>query len=202
MRALVVAVSTGKLYGGGCARFKKWDGDCEMAGRAVTLAEINDGGAGQFVDVLGDVFENSPWLVERAAAALPYESREALVAKLLNVMTTAAQDEQLALIRAHPDLAGKAARSGELTDSSTREQAGAGLDQLSDAEFDQFNKLNAAYQARFGFPFIIAVRDHDKASILAAFEARLTNEPVREISEAMRNIARIVSLRIVDTVLE
>lgn len=169
---------------------------------SVTLAEINNGDDAQFVGVLGDVFENSPWLVERAAATRPYPSRDALVAELVDVMNMAAQDEKLALIRAHPKLAGKAARAGELTKSSTREQSGAGLDLLTDEEFDLFNRLNADYQARFGFPFIIAVRDHTKASILAAFEDRLTNEPATEIAEAMRNIARIVSLRIVDTVTE
>jgi 2-oxo-4-hydroxy-4-carboxy-5-ureidoimidazoline decarboxylase len=203
MRALVVETSTAKLYGGRCAlvdkvgwRLKK------MSVRTVTLAEINNGGTAQFVDVLGDVFENSPWLVERAAAALPYASRDALVANLMDVMNNAAQDEQLALIRAHPDLAGKAARAGDLTDNSTREQASVGLDQLTDEEFDLFNRLNDDYQARFGIPFIIAVRDHTKGSILAAFETRLNNEPASEIAEAMRNIARIVSLRIVDTVME
>ncbi len=170
--------------------------------RAVTLAEINTGDTAKFVDVLGEVFENSPWLVERAAASRPYPSRDALVAKLIDVMNTAAPDKQLALIRAHPDLAGKAARAGELTDSSTREQASVGLDQLSDEEFDLFNRLNDDYQTRFGFPFIIAVRDHTKESLLAAFETRLNNDPAAEMAEAMRNIARIVSLRIVDTVTE
>jgi 2-oxo-4-hydroxy-4-carboxy-5-ureidoimidazoline decarboxylase len=173
-----------------------------MSVRAVTLAEINNGGTAQFVDVLGDVFENSPWLVERAAAALPYASRDALIANLMDVMNNAAQDEQLALIRAHPDLAGKAARAGDLTDNSTREQASVGLDQLTDEEFDLFSRLNGDYQARFHIPFIIAVRDHTKGSILAAFETRLNNEPASEIAEAMRNIARIVSLRIIDTVME
>jgi len=173
-----------------------------MTVRRVTLAEINNGGEAQFVDVLGEVFENSPWLVERAAATRPYPSRDALVEKLVDIMSSAAQDEQLALIRAHPDLAGKAARAGALTESSTREQASAGLDQLTDEEFDRFEQFNADYQARFGFPFIIAVRDHTKASILAAFEARLNNDPAVEIAEAMRNIARIVSLRIADTVRE
>lgn len=178
------------------------DGDWEMKMGAVTLAEINNGDAAKFVEVLGDVFENSPWLVERAAAARPFSSCEILVAKLIDIMNTAGQDEQMALICAHPDLAGKAARAGELTDSSTREQASVGLDQLTDEEFELFNRLNDDYRARFGIPFIIAVRDHDKASILAAFETRLKNETTIEIAEAMRNIARIVSLRIVDTVLE
>jgi 2-oxo-4-hydroxy-4-carboxy-5-ureidoimidazoline decarboxylase len=169
-----------------------------MAVGAVTLAAINAGDVAQFVGVLGEVFENSPWLVERAAATRPYPSRDALVAELIDVMSSATLDEQLALIRAHPDLAGKAARAGALTESSTLEQASAGLDQLTDEEFDRFNRLNADYQARFGFPFIIAVRDHTKASILA----RLNNDPAAEIAEAMRNIARIVSLRITDTVRE
>jgi len=167
---------------------------------SVTLSEINNGDNAKFVSVLGDVFENSPWLVERAAAARPYSSRDALVAELIDVMNTATQDEQLALIRAHPELAGKAAWAGELTDSSAREQASAGLGQLTDEEFDLFNRLNVNYQARFGFPFIIAVRDHTKESILVAFGDRLTNEPASEIAEAMLNIARIVSLRIIDTV--
>jgi 2-oxo-4-hydroxy-4-carboxy-5-ureidoimidazoline decarboxylase len=173
-----------------------------MTGRAVTLAEINNGDEAQFVDVLGDVFENSPWLVERAAVKRPYPSRDALIDQLVEVMNAAAQDEQLALIRAHPDLAGKAARAGELTKSSTREQASAGLDQLTEDEFDRFNQLNADYQARFGFPFIIAVRDHNKESILDAFEVRLNNEPAAEIAEAIKNIVRIVSLRITETVRE
>ena len=170
--------------------------------RAVTLAEINDGEAAAFVDILGEVFENSPWLAERAAVTRPYKSRDRLIADLVEVMNSATQDEQLALINAHPDLAGKAAQAGELTDSSTREQASVGLDQLTSEEFALFNRLNAEYQGRFGFPFIIAVRDHTKGSILAAFQVRLNNEPATEIVEAMRNIARIVSLRIVDTVME
>ena len=173
-----------------------------MAVGAVTLAAINAGDVAQFVGVLGEVFENSPWLVERAAATRPYPSRDALVAELIDVMSSATLDEQLALIRAHPDLAGKAARAGALTESSTLEQASAGLDQLTDEEFDRFNRLNADYRERFGFPFIIAVRDHTKASILAAFEERLNNEPASEIAEAIRNISRIVSLRITDTVRE
>ena len=173
-----------------------------MTVRSVTLAEINNGDSASFVDVLADVFENSPWLTERAAATRPFATRDALVAKLVEVMNAAAPDEQLALIKVHPDLAGKAAQAGELTESSTHEQASVGLDRLTGAEFSLFNRLNTEYRARFGFPFIIAVRDHTKESILAAFETRLTNAPETEIAEAIRNIARIVSLRIVDTVME
>jgi 2-oxo-4-hydroxy-4-carboxy-5-ureidoimidazoline decarboxylase len=117
-------------------------------------------------------------------------------------MLAASEDEKLALIRAHPDLAGKAARAGDLTDHSTREQSSAGLDRLTDVEFNRFNNLNNAYREAFGFPFIIAVLDHTKESILAAFETRLKNSKVTEIEEAIRNIGRIVSLRVISTVRE
>ncbi len=170
--------------------------------RAVTLAEINSSDTESFVALLGEIFENSPWLMERAAAKRPYLSRDVLVAELIKVLNSADRDEQLTLIRAHPDMAGKAARAGELTASSTREQANAGLDRLTDKEFERFNTLNTAYQKQFGFPFIIAVRDHTKDSILDAFEARLGNDPAAEIAEAIKNIARIVSLRIAETVRE
>ncbi|MBT5047860.1 MAG: 2-oxo-4-hydroxy-4-carboxy-5-ureidoimidazoline decarboxylase [Rhodospirillaceae bacterium] len=168
----------------------------------VSLRDLNEGDQSQFIDALGDVFEHSPWLVERASAGRPFGTRSALLAALLEIMTAASEDEKLALIRAHPDLAGKAARAGDLTDHSISEQASAGLDRLSDDEFDRFNQLNDAYKEAFGFPFIIAVRDHHKESILAAFESRLTNSTAQEIDEAIRNISRIVSLRVVTTVTE
>ena len=168
----------------------------------VTLDQLNQGDDTAFIASLGDVFENSPWLVERASAKRPFASLDALLATLMDIMTEASEDEKLVLIRAHPDLAGKAARAGDLTDHSTREQASAGLDRLSDAEFDRFNRLNDAYRAAFGFPFIIAVLDHTKDSILAAFETRLENNKTTEIDEAIRNIGRIVSLRVINTVRE
>ena len=155
-----------------------------------------------FVAALGDVFENSPWLVERATAQRPFANRESLLSALMDILMSASETEKLALIRAHPDLAGKAARAGDLTDHSTREQTSAGLDSLSDAEFDRFNHLNNAYGEKFGFPFIIAVLDHTKESILASFEARLQNSKTTEIEEAIRNIGRIVSLRVINTVRE
>lgn len=168
----------------------------------VTLAELNHGDAAAFIASLGDVFENSPWLVERAVAKRPFATRSALLAALMDILAAASQEEKLALIRAHPDLAGKAARAGDLTDHSTREQASAGLDRLTDAEFERFNRLNDAYRTTFGFPFIIAVRDHTRESILAAFESRLHNDRTAEIEEAIRNIGRIVSLRATGTVRE
>ena len=110
----------------------------------------------------------------------------------------ASEEEQLALIRAHPDLAGKVARAGEMTDFSVSEQASVGLDQMSQEEFDTFNRLNTAYKDRFGFPFIVAVRDHDKASILQAYDERQKNESSTERAEAMKNILRITELRLKD----
>ena len=168
----------------------------------VTLDQLNDGADLDFIAALGDVFENSPWLVERATAQRPFPDRNALLGALKDILTTASEDEKLALIRAHPDLAGKAARAGDLTDHSTREQASAGLDSLTDAEFDRFNRLNNAYRAAFGFPFIIAVLDHTKATILASFETRIKNDKETEIDEAIRNIGRIVSLRVLGAVRE
>jgi len=168
----------------------------------VTLSQLNEGADTDFIAALGDVFENSPWLVERATARRPFANRDALLSALMDILMAASEDEKLILIRAHPDLAGKAARAGDLTDHSTREQASAGLDSLTDAEFNRFNRLNDTYRESFGFPFIIAVLDHTKDSIMAAFETRLENSKATEIEEAIRNIGRIVSLRVLSTVKE
>lgn len=155
-----------------------------------------------FAAVLGAIFEASPWVAEGAWAKRPFASRRALFAAMVEAVEAAGEARQLVLIRAHPDLAGKAARAGALSAESSREQTGAALDRLSDAEFERFHRLNEGYRARFGFPFIICVRDHTKASILAAFEARLVNDRGAEIAEALRNIARIAELRLVDAVAE
>ena len=168
----------------------------------IPLSQLNDGDETQFIDALGDVFEHSPWLVKRASAGRPFANRDALVTALLKTMDDASEDEKLALIRAHPDLAGKAALAGDLTDHSTSEQASAGLDRLTIDEYDRFNRLNEAYKAAFGFPFIIAVLDHTKDSILAAFETRLKNNASQEMDEAIRNIGRIMSLRVTNTITE
>lgn len=164
------------------------------------LAEINALDRAGFVAALGAVFEHSPWVADLAYAARPFADVATLHRAMVAAVATAGAERQLALIRAHPDLAGKAARAGALGAHSTREQAGAGLDRLSEEEFARFHRLNDAYQARFGFPFIIAVRDHDKASILAAFETRLAHDAAAERAEALRNIARIAELRLADLV--
>jgi 2-oxo-4-hydroxy-4-carboxy-5-ureidoimidazoline decarboxylase len=141
------------------------------------------------------LFEHSPWVEERADARPSSGERHA---DLMAVVRDAAPEEQLALIRAHPELAGKAAVDGSLTQASAAEQASAGLDRLSQAEFDRFHALNGAYREKFGFPFIICVRLTDKAGILAAMERRLANDRETEIAAALREIGEIVRLRLED----
>lgn len=141
------------------------------------------------------LFEHSPWVEQRAAARAASGSRHA---DLIAVVQAATPKEQLALIRAHPELAGKAAVDGALTAASATEQASAGLDRMTPAEFERFQALNAAYRARFGFPFIICVRLTDKAGILAAMEHRLGNGRDVEIATALAQIGEIVRLRLED----
>ena len=160
------------------------------------LADINAMDRAAFVAALGAVFEHSPWIAEEAWPARPFAEIAALHAAMAAVVDRAGPDAQIALIRAHPDLAGRAARAGTLGAHSTAEQASAGLDRLSDAEFQRFHRLNDAYRARFGFPFIVAVRDHTKASILEAFERRLAHDAADERREALANIKRIAALRL------
>ena len=141
------------------------------------------------------LFEHSPWLEARADARPSSGDRHA---DLMAVMYEATADEQLALIRAHPELAGKAAIDRTLTQASAAEQASAGLDQLTPEEYERFHALNTAYRDRFGFPFIICVRLTDKEGILAAMERRLGNERDEEIATALAQIGEIVRLRLQD----
>jgi 2-oxo-4-hydroxy-4-carboxy-5-ureidoimidazoline decarboxylase len=139
------------------------------------------------------LFEHSPWVEKRADARPSSGDRHA---DLMAVVHDATPAEQLALIRAHPELAGKAAVA--LTAASAAEQASAGLDRLTQSEFDRFHALNAAYREKFGFPFIICVRLTDKAGILAAMERRLASDRATEIAEALAQIGEIVRLRLKD----
>jgi 2-oxo-4-hydroxy-4-carboxy-5-ureidoimidazoline decarboxylase len=139
------------------------------------------------------LFEHSPWVEARADARPSSGDRHA---DLMAVVRDATPEEQLALIRAHPELAGEAAVDGSLTQASAAEQASAGLDRLTQSEFDRFHALNAAYREKFGFPFIICVRLTDKAGILAAMERRLANDRDTEIAAAIEQIGEIVRLRL------
>ena len=149
-----------------------------------------------FVATYGPLFEHSPWVAEAAYANGPYADREALLEGFVAVLDAAPEERQVALVRAHPDLAGKAAIEGTLTEDSQREQASAGLDRLSPGEFEAFTRANAAYHERFDLPFVICVRDHDKESILAAAEARLHNDYETELRTALGEIARIAHHRL------
>jgi len=163
---------------------------------APSLATLNGLGRGEFRQALGGVFEHSPWVPERAFDRRPFASVGDLHAAMTQVVRQASREEQLALIRAHPDLAGRAARAGAMSASSVAEQSGAGLDRLTDEEYVRFERLNDAYRARFGFPFIIAVRRHDKTAILEAFETRLDNSVDAEVETALGQIAEIARLRL------
>jgi 2-oxo-4-hydroxy-4-carboxy-5-ureidoimidazoline decarboxylase len=149
-----------------------------------------------FCEHLGNVYEHAPWVAAAVAAMRPVATIAALYAAMRSAMHEAAAEERLALARGHPDLAGKAARAGALTADSTGEQASAGLDRLSEAELAAFHRLNDAYRAKFGFPFIICVRRHTKDSILASFEKRLAHAPEAELQTALVEIDRIAALRL------
>ena len=161
----------------------------------MTLDEVNALDEAAFVTRFGALFEHSPWVVESAAALRPFDN---LFDGLMHALHRSSAEQKLALIRAHPELAGKAAIDRTLTDASAAEQASAGLDRLTPAEYARFHALNSAYKERFGFPFIICVRLTDKAGILAAMERRLGNDRDAEIETALAQIGEIVRLRLED----
>jgi len=171
-----------------------------VASAVVRLSDINVMSEAEFTATLGFVFENSPWVAARAAAARPFADLEALHRAMLAALAATTAEEREALIRAHPELAGKAAIAGELTAESRSEQARAGLDRLTPDEFTRFHDLNAAYGARFGFPFVICARLAGKAAILEAMARRLGNSREAEIGEAIIQIGLIGRLRIQDAV--
>ncbi len=168
--------------------------------RGMTIAELNGLDRDAFVAAVGFAFEHSPWIAEAAWPQRPFESVDALHIAMLAVLDAAPDDRKVGLIEAHPDLAGKVAREGRLTASSTGEQASAGLDRLSDDDVTRFDRQNRAYRERFAFPFVICAREHDTASILAALQARGGNDRATEIETALREIGKIAHLRLLDAV--
>ncbi|HUS16823.1 MAG TPA: 2-oxo-4-hydroxy-4-carboxy-5-ureidoimidazoline decarboxylase [Chloroflexia bacterium] len=166
----------------------------------IRLEELNTADRAGFQVLAGPLFEGAPAFVGRAWDARPFADGEGLHAALCAAMYAASADEQVALIAAHPDLVGRAALAGTLTPDSTREQAAAGLDRLTPDDVATFTRLNAAYRARFGFPFVICARENKKAGILAGFEARIGNNRDQEIRTALAEIAKIAWLRIQDKV--
>lgn len=167
----------------------------------VSLDQLNQMDQQAFVDALGDIFEHSPWIAATVWATRPFPSLNALHEAMIAAVNGAGPDRQLALITGHPDLAGKAAREGAMTSDSTLEQASAGLDRLSNSEFADFHRLNNAYRAKFGMPFIVCVRRHGKESILRGFEQRLGNDSATERDTALGEIFRIAALRLDQRVL-
>ena len=153
--------------------------------------------AAEFVARYGAIYEHSPWVAEEAASVLDdIDDLERIALVMADCVDNASRERQLELIRAHPDLAGKAQVAGELTADSTSEQASAGLDRCSAEEYARFQSLNTAYHDKFGFPFVMAVRDSSRQEILAAFEERLGNDEETEFETALAEIHKIARLRL------
>jgi 2-oxo-4-hydroxy-4-carboxy-5-ureidoimidazoline decarboxylase len=160
------------------------------------LAELSDLDRDTFVAAIGAVYENSPWVAERAWGKRPFASLDRLCAVMNSEVLSAMHDEQLSLLRAHPDL-GTRARIGE---ASAREQAGAGLDRLTLEEHALLLQLNTEYQEKFGFPFLYAVKGSNKHQILSALERRLASTPEEEFAEALKQVFRIARYRLEDII--
>ena len=154
-----------------------------------------------FISNYGCIFEHSPWVAQAAhnlELGAGHDTATGLHNALCRAFRSAGRDARLSVLTAHPDLAGKLAAAKRLTDESSNEQASAGLDMLTDCEHETFTKHNAAYTAKHGFPFIIAVRYHGKSAILTAFEARIANDSETEFNEACRQVERIAHYRLKD----
>jgi 2-oxo-4-hydroxy-4-carboxy-5-ureidoimidazoline decarboxylase len=161
------------------------------------MADTGEAGARDaFVERFGGVYEHSPWVAEQSFDAAVNATMDERTQLFANCVDAADHETKLQLIRAHPDLAGRAAVRGELTAESTSEQASAGIDQCTDEEYAQFVSFNAAYKEKFGFPFIMAVKNSNRHEILAAFSKRIENDPDTEFETAIREIHKIARLRI------
>ncbi|MEY2467078.1 MAG: 2-oxo-4-hydroxy-4-carboxy-5-ureidoimidazoline decarboxylase [Verrucomicrobiota bacterium] len=166
----------------------------------MTLTQLNSLSRAEFVRIVGPVFEHSPWIAEETWPKRPFASMEQLHQALTKTVRNASEAQQLALIRAHPDLVGRAALAGTLTRESTGEQASAGLNALTSEEIESFQKNNAAYKEKFGFPFVICARLNKKEAILKGFEHRLANSHEQEIKTALEEIFKIAELRLRDLI--
>ena len=158
----------------------------------MTIAQVNALDDPAFVEQIGWVFEHSPWVAERACATRPFASVEMLHGAIARTMLEANESEQLALLRAHPDLGARA----RMSEASVSEQSGAGLDQLTSIEFEELHRLNSAYKQKFGFPFLYAVKGSTKHDILVALRERLPRDPAEEFEEALRQVSRIARFRL------
>ena len=158
--------------------------------------DTNALGRAAFAARFGGIFEHSPWVAERAWAARPFDGLDALHGAMVRAMRAGSADEKAALLRAHPELAGREAKEGRLTAASTGEQKSAGLDRLAPEEMRRLAELNAAYRAKFGFPFIIAVRARTKDQILAEFARRLARAQAEEFETALGEVETLTRIRL------
>ncbi|MGZ2494340.1 2-oxo-4-hydroxy-4-carboxy-5-ureidoimidazoline decarboxylase [Ralstonia sp. 151470066-2] len=165
-----------------------------------SIAQLNAMDKTQFVQVLGGVYEHSPWVAERVATQRPFASVEALRAAMRQTVSNAGEAQQIKLVRSHPELAGRAAVRGEMTAASTREQGGAGLAQLTPEEFARLQDLNKRYSEKFGFPFVMAVRGYDRQAIIDALATRLNNDRDTELRTSLEQIDRIAGFRLNDLI--
>jgi 2-oxo-4-hydroxy-4-carboxy-5-ureidoimidazoline decarboxylase len=165
----------------------------------MTLAELNAKDRMTFVEAIGWVFEDSPWVAERTWDKRPFATLEALHDTMVSVVAAATRGEQLAILRAHPDLGALRLAADQMSPASQREQAGAGLDALRRGDLDRLRALNAAYREKFGFPFLYAVKGSTTADILNALERRLTSVRDAEHQEALRQVYRIARFRLEET---
>ena len=158
------------------------------------INKINKLSKSEFIKVFANIFENSRWIAEELYIQKPFDNFEELSSKMLNIFETTTREKQLKILNAHPDLANKT-KISLLTPDSLKEQTGAGLDQCTEEEFNEFNKLNDAYK-KFSFPFILAVKGKTKTDILNNFRKRISSDPEKEFKEAIKQVKRIASLRL------
>src|SRR5258706_14124835 len=161
-----------------------------------TVGDLNACGKDDFISALSNIFEYSPWIAEQAASARPFAGVKQLLDAMKAAVDRGAPELRLALIKAHPDLANKTQRAAGLTAESNDEQNSVGLDRLSEAEYEAFERVNNAYRAKFGFPYIVCVRRHTRDSILRDFERRLPNDATTEMQASIEEICRIAALRV------
>ncbi len=174
-------------------RARRGVGGAAPPGRLAALSRLD---CRAFTRALGSICEHSPWVAARAWEARPFATVAQLHAAMRGVLRAASEEEQLTVLRAHPELAGTVVRARGLTVFSTMEQSGAGLDRLTEQEAARFDRLNAAYRARFGFAFIICVRNHTRDAILGALTRRLRNRVATEVTTALREVSEIMRHRL------
>ena len=166
----------------------------------ISLCQLNVLSDEEFVSALGGIYEHSRWVAQRVLRQRPFAGLIELKQAMRRAVDEASHEEKLVLIQAHPDLAGKLARAGTLTEESTREQSGLGLDRLSDAEYEEFSAHNESYWEKFGFPFIICARLTTRQGVLDAFKARMENSRESELREALEQIHLIAGMRLGDAI--